>query len=167
MTNPPSPRRPTGVQPTAAQQALLQRSSELRKALQHQATDEVQRWAPAGRRLAAWVAVGQRAAQAVRQPAVVAGLAAAGVALWLWRRPSRAAAVERGEPAGARASRLLGWAMLGWRVWQIVQRMAPPASAAAPRPKRPERPERPERPVTSTESARDGAAGPPPSRRDD
>jgi hypothetical protein len=147
------------VQPTAAQQALLQRSGELRSSLQRQATGELQRWAPAGRRLGTWTAVGQRVAQAVRQPAVLAGLAAAGVALWLWRRPSRAATVERGEPVAARASRLLGWAMLGLRVWQIVQRMGPSTSATAPRSKRTENPGR------GTESMRDAAPGPAPSRR--
>lgn len=159
MTDPVPAHRPPGPQPTAAQRALLRRSGELRAALQHQAADELQRWMPAGRRLGAWAAAGRHVAQAVRQPAVLAGLAAAAVALWLWRRPSRTAPVERGEPAAARASRLLGWAMLGWRVWQLVQRMAPPASTPSPHSKRTESP------VVNTVSVREGAPGADPSRR--
>jgi hypothetical protein len=156
----PAPSRPLpGVQPTAAQQALLQRSGELRTSLQNQATSEIQRWAPAGRRVGTWVAVGQRVVRAVRQPAVLAGLAAAGVALWLWRRPSRAATVERSEPVAANASRLLGWAMFGWRVWQVVQRLRPPASTTA------RHSNRTDSPMVNTVPVRDRASGPAPSRR--
>lgn len=101
---------------------LLRRSAALRQQIASGVEDEFERWDVRLQAWTPWIDAGRQAGRALKRPAVQAGLALVAGA-WIvraLRRPGTSAAAGP-APAAARASSVVTWALLGWRLWQALR----------------------------------------------